>query len=278
MASPCPTCGETVAVPRSQPPVAEPPPLQVSSAPVAKNPEEKKGFWTGGWSVLGMLLAAVIGKTVANTLFPKDKPPSALDRARASAWDQSPDVLFKPYVERPDFEARDSQSPPRDLAAPTPRPAWVRHHAMGLSLESPFALLPSKRFTREKLPAAVKEMVDDITGVEGGDGVNPLLVVIRGRYKPGMVLNLNGAIDEGMRSAAATLGDRNPQFTTEARMVDGVEARRGRWTGTVATKRVYLETLAFGRDQQMWQVMVIRQELTGFDVARLFDSIRVEER
>jgi hypothetical protein len=154
---------------------------------------------------------------------------------------------------------------------------WAQRELGEVQLESPFEF---KDFgdVAASLPAEVREKIESMHSSMGGSEGTFLVFVTNSTYKAGITLNLDGAVKGMIGGVTGKLGDTNPQYTSTAVKVSGLDARKGSYQKALPDGRtVRIEFLAVGRGQTLWQVQALTMsDKMGPDMARVLGSVAIK--
>lgn len=153
---------------------------------------------------------------------------------------------------------------------------WARRTLGELTLDSPIELKPMPDFLN-RLPQQVKELTvaSDLHSTPT-EKVEFTIAVTHFEFRPGLPVNLDGAIAGGIGNAAKEAGDPDPKYSNSATEISGLAARRGTYHGRPKGTPLWIEGLVVQRGQEMWQVQVISlTEATQTTAERVLKSIRI---
>ena len=151
---------------------------------------------------------------------------------------------------------------------------WRARDLGDLTLDAPYGILPGADRIAQ-LPAEAREVVESYEVFES-ELANPHLKVSRIRYKPGVELSLENAMDGAVRAVAAATGDVNPQINSTLVSIDGLPTCRADYSGSAKGKALHVDAAFVQRGQEMWQAQVISiGDFSAADTKRILDSIHL---
>jgi hypothetical protein len=157
--------------------------------------------------------------------------------------------------------------------APT---AWARRTVAGMAVEAPFDFDRSPEI-EEQVAQQVRDLTEGLeTYVNHGPRRSFVVSVARTDYKPGVLVSLDGAAAGAVRSVAASVGDRNPQYSSHATMVSGFEGRRTSYQYAGPGGRVHAESVVARGGQKLWQLQIVyTHDASAADAERILNSVGI---
>lgn len=214
--------------------------------PEIPKPRSKKLLVTVGVILLA-IVAAVIGKNVG----------AAAVKALFGSSNDAPTV-----------------QPPSDTG-------WETRTLVDISIDAPFEFGPGPEISTE-LNQGVRDLIEYLNVYDSGDGTNPRVTVSRIAYKPTAEVSLDGAMNGAMAGAAKPLaalaGVADPKYTSEIITIDGLPARRAKYTGKVKDTAFHVDAVFAQSGQKLWQVQVISTgDEAAADARRYLDSVHIRD-
>ena len=130
---------------------------------------------------------------------------------------------------------------------------WQTRTLHELSLEAPFSFRPGPEIA---LPQQARDMVSSSETFDSGSASNALRVQVSTIVsRPDIALNLDGAVNGGMRGAALTFGDTAPKYTVSPTRISNLEAIRASYIGRLKGKDMHIDALFVQRGHSFWSIL-----------------------
>jgi len=166
------------------------------------------------------------------------------------------------------------------LSACGKQKSWATRDVTDITVDTPYNLGPGPDVSGS-LPPQVRNALEYFEVVDTGEATNPRITVSRIAYKPGLQVSLEGAMNGAMNGALVPLtkagGEANPKFTSSSLVIDGLQARKSTYTGSVKGRSIHLDGVFVQNGQKIWQVQVTTDgDSSATDIARIVDSVHIK--
>lgn len=155
---------------------------------------------------------------------------------------------------------------------------WKRREFQDLSFEAPFNF-SIRRGMLDTVPKEAREVIQSFDCYQSTGDENKLhITVSRIVYSPEIEADIDRAVEGGMTAGANRIGDKKPDYTSDATTVGGLEARRTTYSGKLPQgKTIYMDALFAVESNKLWQVQTVYMEQSmKTAAARVLDSVEIQ--
>jgi len=154
---------------------------------------------------------------------------------------------------------------------------WRTRTFEGLGLEAPFEFRPVDSIAKN-LPPEVKATMDSFEMYEGNAGAGFRVSVTKACFNSSVEVNIDGAMHGAVTKAAAKLGDSDPEYSSEALVVSGMEARRASYRSVRSSYIIHIDSVVVRDGNSLWGVQVLYlYAACSADAARILGSIDLNQ-
>lgn len=167
--------------------------------------------------------------------------------------------------------AEEEGTPPVGFA----KEAWKSRWVEDLKLDSPVELAANAKVAApsEETRKSIEKMAAYSSG-EAAAGFQ--IVVTRTEYKPGFERNVDGSVEQAIKTGAAALGDVSPRVVLREAKVPGMASRRAAYHGKVGNVPVHLHSLGVADGTTVWAVLLMHfGDEREQDAERILGSVRI---
>lgn len=155
--------------------------------------------------------------------------------------------------------------------------AWKSRWVEDLKLDSPIELAVNAKVAvpSEETQKTIEKMAAYSSG-EAAAGFQ--IVVTRTEYKPGFERNVDGSVEQAIKTGAAALGDVSPRVVLREAKVPGMSACRAAYHGRVGEVPVHLHSLGVADGCTVWAVLLMHfGDEREPDAERILGSVRIHQ-